>query len=243
MNPSSARTVLVTGASRGIGRVVARHLASQSVHCLLLARNAGALEDLSREIREAGGRADVIQCDLARLENPEALTALLSRHTTRLDGVLLNAALGGPRLPLTDYPTDLWRQVFQVNVHATQLLLAAVHPFLLESPAGRVVFVSTGVAQNWKANTGAYAASKAAVEAIAGIYAQETADTTIRSNILSPGATRTEMRAEAYPDEDPGLLKTPASIAPLFAELLSTDCLLHGALVKADQWLEPRQRT
>ena len=102
---------------------------------------------------------------------------------------------------MTDYPPDTWRKVFEANVHATQRLLAGLHPMLVNAAAGRVLFMSTGVARNRKAMTGAYAASKAAADAIGGIYAVEHAGSTIRSNILNPGPTRTAMRAAAFPPE------------------------------------------
>jgi NAD(P)-dependent dehydrogenase (short-subunit alcohol dehydrogenase family) len=103
------------------------------------------------------------------------------------------------------------------------------------------LFVSSGVARNWKVNTGAYAVTKAALQAIAGIYAKETQDTAILSNTINPGATRTEMRAAAYPQEDPGNLKTANDIAPLFIHLLSPECTSHGADFDADEWLSTQR--
>lgn len=236
------RTALVTGASRGLGRVVAETLARQGVRCLLLAREGDALREAEQAVRAAGSAdARALPFDLETMDGPGALAAALARLTDRLDIVVANAALGGVRVPLPEYPPELWRRLFQVNVHAVQALLAATHPLLARSPGGRVVFVSTGVARRWKAHTGAYGASKAALEAIAGIYAAETAATPIRANVVNPGPTRTAMRAEAFPDEDPGSLKTPEDIAPLFAELCAPECSRHGEVIDADAWLAQRQ--
>jgi NAD(P)-dependent dehydrogenase (short-subunit alcohol dehydrogenase family) len=118
-------------------------------------------------------------------------------------------------------------------VHATRRLLAGLHPLLARAPAGRVLFMSTGVARNWKADTGAYAASKAAADAIAQIYAVEQAGGTIRSNIVNPGPTRTRMRAQAYPQEDPAKLKPAETLLPLLRWLLS-EAAPHGELIDAE---------
>lgn len=242
MNSTYQRTALITGASRGIGLVLAKQLCATGVRCILLARDQEALASAARDIRAEGGEVDVLPFDLESLHNPAALAIELAPLTDRLDVLVVNAAMGGIRTPLPEYPADLWRRLFQVNVHSVQSVLAAAHPMLLRSPAGRVVFLSTGVASKWKANTGAYGVSKAALEAIAGIYAVETEGTNIRSNVVNPGPTRTDMRAEAYPKEAPGDLKTPEDIAPLFLELAAPECSLHGAVIIADAWLEKRFR-
>ncbi len=236
------RTFLVTGASRGIGHAVAKELVNQGAHCLLLGRDEDALNKAAHEMNAAGGRASVFVFDLELLTSPEQFSSELKKRSDVVDAVLFNAAFDGARLPLAGYPCEPWRKAFQVNVHAVQAMLVAVHPFLLNSAAGRVVFVGSNAARKLKANGGAYAASKAALEAMAGLYAEETRATTIRSNTVSPGPTRTDMRANAYPDEDPSRLKTPEDIAPLFLELLSPDCTHHGSLVDADRWLQERSR-
>ncbi|CAN5512433.1 SDR family NAD(P)-dependent oxidoreductase [soil metagenome] len=235
---STTRTALITGASRGLGLVVAQRLAADGLRCILLARDGDALDAAVGSLKASGADACAMRLDLEQAGDPRELANAVRAVTDRLDVLVLNAALGGIRVPLPDYPHDLWRQLFQVNVHAVHALLSATHPMLRESPAGRVVFVSTGVARRWKATTGAYGASKAAMEAIAGIYAVETADTSIRVNTINPGPTRTAMRASAFPDEDPSVLKTPEDIVPLFVDLSSPDCAIHGETINADVWLE-----
>jgi len=231
------KTALITGASRGLGLALARAFAQAGARCILTARDRDALGRTVAEIRAGGGDAIAIPLDLERLEGVEGARVALSSATDRLDILVANAALGGGRGPLVEYPLTVWKQLFQVNVHANLMLLAAAHPLLRRSDAGRVIFVSTGVARKWKANTGAYAVSKAAFEAMAGIYAVEVAGTPIKINIVNPGPTRTEMRAQAFPQEDPRTLKTPESIAPLFLELASPACVRHGECINADEWL------
>jgi NAD(P)-dependent dehydrogenase (short-subunit alcohol dehydrogenase family) len=236
-NESEQRCALVTGASRGLGLAIAKALAADGVKCLLLARDHNAVRAAAEEILGLGGNAEAIPLDLGGLQDAASLSSLLAARTDRLDIVVSNAALGGIRTPMTEYPADLWQQVFQVNVHSTQVLLAATYPFLLRSPAGRIVVLSTGVARKWKAHTGAYAVSKAAVEAMVQIYALEQQDTHICINVVNPGPTRTEMRADAFPAEDPLTLKTPEDIAPLFVELCSASCAARGQVINADEWI------
>ncbi len=236
----AGRTALVTGASRGIGAVIAATLARKGARCLLTARNAASLDRLVDAIRADGGDAAAFALDL---EDPAAIAAAVGRlraGTERLDVVVLNAALGGVRLPLVDYPMDVWMRLFQVNVHANLALLAGLHPLLAQSDAGRVVVVSTGVSRVAKAHTGAYAVSKAALEALAGIYALEVAGTPIRINVVNPGATRTQMRAEAFPQEDPATVKPAAALMPLIVELASVACIRQGEWIAADKWLAER---
>jgi NAD(P)-dependent dehydrogenase (short-subunit alcohol dehydrogenase family) len=142
--PSSAsaqRCALVTGASRGLGLAVAKSLAADGVKCLLLARDHTALQAATEEIIGLGGNAEAIPIDLGSLKDAASLSALLAAHTDRLDIVVSNAALGGTRTAMTEYPTDLWRQVFQVNVHSTQLSISLLTKAVAsgsEPPMGRI---------------------------------------------------------------------------------------------------------
>ena len=154
---------------------------------------------------------------------------------------MANAAVLGARVAITKYPLEVWKQPFQVNVHANLLLLQGVDPLLRKSDAGRVVILTAGVAKTPKVGTDSYAVSKAALGAMAGIYALESAGTPIRVNMVSVGPTRTEMRARAVPAEDPITLKTPEDIAPLFVELASHACTRRGEWIVADEWLKSRE--
>lgn len=231
------RIALITGASRGIGAVIAKTFAREGARCLLAARNVDGLGRVVAEIKASGGDASAFALDLENNEAIESTIDSLKASTGTLDIFVANAALGGVRMPLIQYPLEVWMQLFQVNVHANLLLLTGLHPLLAKSDAGRVVIVSTGVSRIPKANTGAYAVSKAALEAMAGIYALEVAGTPIKINTVNPGPARTEMRAEAFPKEDPMTVKPPEALMPLFIELASAACTRQGEWIAADKWL------
>src|SRR5690606_22462718 len=201
--------------------------AADGCEVMLIATDAGRADAAARELRSRGWRASGIELRLESPASVEAAIREIGRRFDTLDMLVLNAALGGIRVPVTEYPHELWRTVFEANVNATQRLLAGLHPMLAQAPAGRVLFMSTGVARNWKPHTGAYAASKAAADALAQVYAAEQGDGTIRSNIVNPGPTRTRMRAQAYPQEDPANLKPAETLLPLLRWLLSEEAP-HG---------------
>jgi NAD(P)-dependent dehydrogenase (short-subunit alcohol dehydrogenase family) len=233
MASSVPRRAIVTGSTSGIGRVLAEALAADGCEVILTATDTSRVDEAVRAFRARGWQASGLEL---RLESPESVDAALqeiARRFDALDMLVLNAAVGGIRVPMTEYPHDLWCTVFEANVHAPRRLLAGLHPLLARAPAGRVLFMSTGVARNWKANTGAYAASKAAADAIAQIYAVEQGGGSIRSNIVNPGPTRTRMRAQAFPQEDPANLKPPETLLPLLRWLLSEDAP-HGELIDAE---------
>ena len=234
------RRALITGANRGIGRSIAFAYARAGASCVLAGRQASELEALARELSAIGPSASTIEL---MLDDPASIAAAGRRVTEQLktlDILVLNAASLGARQPIIQYPADIWRHTFEVNVHANLLMLQAFDPLLRASPSGRVIFLSAGVATMAKAGTGSYAVSKAALEGLARVYMIEGKDTPIRVNTVNPGPTRTEMRARAAPDEDPMTIKTPEDIAPLFVELASADCTRQGEVISADVWLKQR---
>lgn len=235
------RTALITGANRGIGHAVARAYAAEGATVLLAARNEAALAGLAREIRSAGGEAHVLTVDLEDAGSVRQLADGVAATVRVLDIFVANAAVLGARVPIVGYPLDTWVQTFKVNVNANLVLLSALDRLLRASDAARIIMLSAGVARTPKAGTGSYAVSKAALEAMARIYAVEAAGTSIRINIVNPGPTRTEMRAKAVPNEDPMILKTPEDIAPLFVELAMPSCERQGEWINADVWLEERR--
>jgi NAD(P)-dependent dehydrogenase (short-subunit alcohol dehydrogenase family) len=219
--PLADRIALVTGASRGIGYAAALALAEAGAHVVALARTVGGLEELDDAIRAAGsgGSATLVPLDLKDHAGIDRLALALHERFGRLDALVGNAGILGPLSPLGHVEASAWDDVIAVNVTANWRLIRAMDPLLRASDAGRVVFVSSGVAARGLAYWGPYAVSKAALEALARTYAAETASTKVRVNVLTPGPTRTRMRAQAMPGEDPMTLKTPDKVAEAIVEL------------------------
>jgi len=234
MKKLEGRTALITGANRGIGLGVAKLFAAEGARVILAGRNKEALEKAAKEL----GNASVLTMDLDKPDSIRAATA----KVPQLDILVANASVLGARKPIAEYPFDVWVQTFQANVHANLLLLQGLDAALRKSDAGRIVIVSTGVARAAKAGSGSYAISKAALEMMAMVYAQEVAGTPIRINMVNPGPTRTAMRAQVMPKEDPMTLKTPEDIAPLFLELAAPSCTRQAELIAADAWLKETRK-
>ena len=217
------RIALITGASRGIGREVALAFAREGAHVVLLARTTKNLEPVDDVIKELGGSATLVGMNLVHGQKIDALGPTLFERFGRLDIFVGNAAILGRLSPLTHVPSELWERVFAVNVTANWRLIRTLDPLLRRSNAGRVIFVTSGVAHTARAYWAPYSASKAALEALAKTYANETAETAIKVNLVDPGATATAMRAEAYPGEDASVLQTPDQAAEIFITLASPE--------------------
>lgn len=229
------RIALITGASRGIGAAVAKRFAAEGAHVVLVARTRGGLEDVDDEIRRACGddrRATLLELDLAELDKVDMIGPTLAQRFGRLDIVVGNAAILGEMSPIHHIEADVWHRVTDVNLHANWRLIRTVDPLLRASDAGRAVFVSSGAAHGKRPYWGAYAVTKAALEMMVGCWAAETEQTAMKINLIDPGATRTDMRAEAYPGEDPETLKPPEALADLFVDLCAPECTMHGELVR-----------
>lgn len=233
------RTALVTGASRGIGRAVALALARAGAHVIALARVTGALEELYDEIKEAGGTCTLVNLDLEKFDDIDALGPSLLERWEKLDIFIANAGILGPLSPLPHVSADDWKRVIDINLNANWHLIRTLDPLLQRSNAGRVIFVSSGASSGKYAYWGPYAVSKAGVEALARTYAHEVENTNIRVNIINPGATATQMRAQAFPGEDPDTLPAPDTITDCFVALAEAVCTRHGEIVRA----RPRGQT
>ncbi len=227
------RIALITGASRGIGRAVARRFADEGAHLILCARTQGALEELDDEIKPGGGTTTLVPGDLTDFAAIDRMGAAVYERFGRLDILVGNAGELGTLAPLAHTDPQTWDQVVAVNLTANWRLIRSFDPLLRQSEAGRCIFVTSGAAQGVHPYWGAYAASKAALETMARTYAGEVAKTAIRVNVLDPGATRTRMRAAAFPGEDPMTLKTPERITGVFVELAEAACTRHGEVVRA----------
>ncbi|UUX49371.1 SDR family NAD(P)-dependent oxidoreductase [Nisaea acidiphila] len=227
------RIAVITGASRGIGAAVAKAFAREGAHVVLIARTVGALEELDDEIRAAGGSASLVPMDLKDFDAIDRLGAALYERYGKIDILVANGGMLGNLTPMHHYDPKLWEDVIAVNLTANQRLVRSLDPLLRQSDAGRAIFVTSGAAHGERPFWGAYAVSKAALEAMVRSYAAENARGTIRANLLNPGPTRTKMRATAYPGEDQATVKPPEDLVPLFLELAAPDCRRNGDLVDA----------
>ncbi|MDE2013158.1 MAG: SDR family NAD(P)-dependent oxidoreductase [Alphaproteobacteria bacterium] len=225
------RIVLVTGASRGIGRVCALALAKAGAHVIAVARTQGALEELDDEIRSLGGTATLVPLDLKDMPALDRLGGSIFERWGRLDGFLGNAGMLGVLTPLSHLEPKAFEQTMAVNVAANWRLIRSLDPLLRQSGAGRVVFVTSGAAQKHTPFWGIYAASKAALESLALTYAAECATTNVKVNLFNPGPLRTAMRAKAFPGEDPMTLQPPEAVVPAILDLLSPACTANGERV------------
>ena len=220
------RIILVTGASDGIGREAAQTYARYGATVILLGRNEEKLRQVARTIaNENGTQPQWFTLDLLTCTSEEChqLAQRIASHFPRLDGVLHNAGLLGDICPMSEQNPQVWQDVMQVNVNATFMLTQALLPLLLKSDAGSLVFTSSSVGRQGRANWGAYATSKFATEGMMQVLADEYQNRHMRVNCINPGGTRTGMRASAFPTEDPQKLKTPADIMPLYLWLMGDD--------------------
>jgi NAD(P)-dependent dehydrogenase (short-subunit alcohol dehydrogenase family) len=236
MGRLSGRVALVTGASRGIGRAVAKRFAQEGADVVCLARTQGALEELDDEIGTlGGGKAILCPMDLRRFDEIDQIAAAIYKRFGRLDILVGNAAdIGGGLAPVGHVDQKHFQEAFDINVTANYRLIRACEPLLRMSDAGRAMFVTSGVTQGVFPFWGVYAAGKAALEAIVKTWAAEVANTSrLRVNLIDPGVVATRMREIAFPGEDQRTLKQPDEITDIFVELAETSCLLHGETVRS----------
>jgi NAD(P)-dependent dehydrogenase (short-subunit alcohol dehydrogenase family) len=224
------RIALITGASRGLGGAIALAFAREGAHVILLARGMTMLGRVDDDIRAAGGTASLIPLDLTDGAAIDALGPSLYERFGKLDVLVGSAAILGALSPLPHIASDHWDRVFAVNVTANWRLIRTLDPLLRRSDAGRVIFVTSGVARSARAYWAPYSISKAALEALARTYANETADTPIKVNLVDPGALATRMRAEAYPGEDPATLRRPEEVTGIFVRLAMPEFEATGQL-------------
>ncbi len=218
------RVALVTGASRGIGAATAKALAAEGAHVILTARDDAALERVEDEIHALGGSATIAPVDLAQGDGVARLAQAIAARWDALDYLVIGAAYLPTLTPVTQIEPKQFSTAITTNILATQALLAGLHPLLKRADAARVIGLTSSVGAEPRAYWSAYGATKAAFDNLLASYGQEVANTSaIRVAIIDPGATRTTMRAKAYPGEDPQTVKPPEDVAAFLATLLAGD--------------------
>ena len=224
------RVAVVTGASRGIGRTAALGLAAAGAHVVAIARTPGGLEELDDEIGAAGGTATLVPLDLKDYDGIDRLGAALFERWGRLDILFANAAILGLVTPLAHLDAKVWDEAVAVNVTANWRLIRSLDPLLRASDAGRVLFMSSSAANTCRPYWGTYSITKAALDALAATYAGEVRQTKLCVNVFYPGPTRTRMRAQAMPGEDPETVKPPETLLPDIVRMLSPDFADSGTV-------------
>ncbi|ASW06029.1 MULTISPECIES: SDR family NAD(P)-dependent oxidoreductase [unclassified Rhizobium] len=224
------KIALVTGASRGIGYFTALELAKAGAHVIACARTVGGLEELDDAIKAAGGSATLVPFDLADMNAIDALGASIYERWGKLDILVANAGVLGVISPIGHVEAKVFEKVMTINVTATWRLIRSVEPLLMRSDAGRAAILSSAAAHRCRPFWGPYSASKAAVEALARTWAGETQSTPLRITSVDPGATRTAMRAQAMPGEDPDTLPHPREVAQAILPLVGPDVTETGKL-------------
>lgn len=221
--PLKGRVTLVTGASRGIGYAAAEALAEAGSDIIALARTQGGLEALDDAVKAKGQSCTLVPMDLTQTDGIDRLGAIINERWGKLDGLLANAGMLGEITPVPHLDPKTWDKLVNVNLTSNYRLIRSLDPLLRASNSGRALFMTSGVANTRRAYWGAYAATKAGLEALVQCYAKEAEVTALKVNLLNPGATRTAMRAKAMPGEDPSKLPNPSDIAPLIVKMLSPE--------------------
>jgi NAD(P)-dependent dehydrogenase (short-subunit alcohol dehydrogenase family) len=237
VNPNGTlkgKVALVTGASRGIGAATAEALAGAGAHVILVARTSSALEEVEDRIHEAGGSATIAPLDLANGESIGKLAAAIAERWQALDMLVLNAAMLGSLTPVEHIDAKEFSRLLTLNLVANQALIAAFDTMLRAAERADVVALTSSVGSEPRAFWGAYGSSKAALETLLLAYADETAYLgRIRVHVVDPGATRTRMRALAFPGEEPDSVKPPEAVAKAIVERLLSDAP-SGEKVRVD---------
>lgn len=215
-----SKVAMISGASKGLGAALARSFGTEGAALSLCARSAGPLEELVNELRADGIRCIGVTADVRDEDDVNRWLATTLAEFGQVDVMVNNASLLGPRVVIEAYPSDEWRRVLDVNLTGAFLCArAVVEP--LRKTRGSIINVSSGVGDHGRPLWGAYSVSKNGLEALSQIMAGELADSGVRVNAVDPGGMRTEMRAAAYPDEDPETLPRPEDIAAIFVYLAS----------------------
>jgi NAD(P)-dependent dehydrogenase (short-subunit alcohol dehydrogenase family) len=232
---SSSPICLITGASRGIGAAVAVRLAKEGYELILAARDKAGLEQTDDAVRNAGGKAWLVQLDLADPTQIEALSRAVFERYGRLDVLIGNAGVLGEITPIADSTPGEWEKTMTINVTANMHLIRCFDPLLKRAENPRAMFVTSGITEAVYPYWNAYAVSKCALDMMVKLYAAENEKTTLRANLISPGIVRTRMRAQAMPGEDPDTLTPPEAMVDIFLKLASPELKETGKIFYAQR--------
>lgn len=234
------RVVLITGGSRGLGAALAGAFGRAGARVAVCGRDREALRHVEEEVRRAGAECSASTVDVTDAESVRSWVGDVERRWGAAAVLVNNASVLGPRAALAEYPLAEWRQTIDVNLTGTFIVTQAVLPGMLRRGGGSIVNVSSGAAIPPRASWGAYAISKLAVEGLTQNLARELEGTGVRVNAVDPGAMRTGMRADAYPEEDPGSVKPPSAAAEVFLWLASDASRgVSGERFRADGFTPP----
>lgn len=235
----SGKAALITGGSRGIGKAIASAYAREGARVFICARGEGEIARTVTEIRNQGGEIDGLAGDIGTAEAARRIVGATVERYGHIDVLVNNASLLGPRLPIASYPIADWEEVVRVNLTGVFLVTQQALQTMIPRRQGSIINVSSGVGRTGKARWGAYACSKAGLEGFTQVLADELKDCGIRVNSVNPAATRTEMRALAYPEEDPMTLPAPEEILPIFLYLAADQSAgATGKALDARDWLK-----
>ena len=237
----SGKGALITGGTRGIGRAIAESYARAGARVFICGRNQDSLAESLGALRQGGGEVEGEAGDVGNAADAERIASAALRHCGAIHVLVNNASILGPREPIESYPTALWDEVLRINLTGIFLMTRAILPSMRLRHAGSIINVSSGVGRRGKARWGAYSVSKAGLEAFTQVLADELSEAGIRVNSVNPAATRTAMRAQAYPLEDPQTLPRPEEIMPIFLYLASdASAGVTGQALEARDWLQPK---
>ena len=225
------RLALITGAGRGIGRAVAVRFAQEGARLILVSRTQGALEETDDLVRAVGGTATLLAMDLGDHEKIDQMAAAIVERFQRLDILVGNAALLGTLSPMSHVEPKEFERVLSVNLVANFRLIRAFDAMLRRSPAGRAIFVTSAAGDGRHPYWSSYATSKGALDIMVKTWAGELTKTNLRVNLIDPGATRTRMRGDAHPAENPDTLKLPEATTDAFVELDEASCTRQGDVI------------
>jgi NAD(P)-dependent dehydrogenase (short-subunit alcohol dehydrogenase family) len=232
------KTALITGGSRGIGRAIAAAYARAGARVFICGRNFADVESALREIRARGGEIDGVAGDISSAQDVQRIVGRALERFGAIDVLVNNASVLGPREAIAKYPLEAWEEVIRINLTGPFLITHEVLPAMLARRSGSIINVTSGVGRAGKAKWGAYAVSKAGLEGFTQVLAEEVKSAGIRVNAVNPAATRTQMRARAYPAEDPMTLPMPDEVVPIFVHLASAASNeITGQSLNARDWL------